>query len=283
MTVRRLMTLALLLIICVDFCGASSLLAHGQTQSPSGGSTSDVQPIPLKVQGGTFLIPVLINDQITLNFTIDSGATDVVIPADVVITLARTGTLQKSDFIGKENFRLANGSIVPSSIFLIRSLKVGNNRLENVKASVADARANLLLGQSFLSRFDSWSIDNKRQVLLLNPKMQQQPVQQSCAAQLPTAARHVHALVTRFLTDEQVLAITRSVEAKFGAKVNPAYLRLKHVMVRVYWPSYETMAAVPEPMSVKIGDAVELDSSHRDPNLTCHFVPWTITGLLAQP
>jgi hypothetical protein len=37
------------------------------------------------------------------------------IPANVVITLARTGTVQKSDFVGKENFGLANGSIVPST------------------------------------------------------------------------------------------------------------------------------------------------------------------------
>lgn len=94
------------------------------------GRASDVQGIPLKVQGGTFLIPVLINGQITLNFTIDSGATDVTIPADVLVTLARTGTIQKSDFIGKENLRLANGSIVPSTIFLIRSLKVGTILLE---------------------------------------------------------------------------------------------------------------------------------------------------------
>ncbi|HEY2528245.1 MAG TPA: retropepsin-like aspartic protease [Xanthobacteraceae bacterium] len=285
MTERRLMTLAVLLITCVDFCGASSPLAQSQTQSPLGGSTSDVQRIPLKVQGGTLLIPVIINGEITLNFTIDSGATDVTIPADVVITLARTGTVQKSDFIGKENFRLADGSIVPSPTFLIRSLKVGNYLLENVKATVVDARANLLLGQSFLSRFESWSIDNKRQVLLLNPKTQQQQVQQSCTAQISTAAQHVTGLVTGFLTDEQVLAATRSVEAQLGAKVNPAYLALKHATVRGYWQnrSSETMAAVPEHMSVKVGDAVELNSRYRDPSVPCHFIPWTINRLLAQP
>jgi clan AA aspartic protease (TIGR02281 family) len=160
------------------------------------------------VQGGTFLIPVLINGQITLNFTIDSGASVVTMPADVLITLARTGTVQKSDFIGKEKLHLANGSIVPSTTFLIRSLEVGNYLLENVKAAVVDTKGNLLLGQSFLSRFDSWSIDNKRQVLLLNPKTQQQQVQQSCTARIPTAAQHASGLVTGFLTDEQVLATT---------------------------------------------------------------------------
>src|SRR4029077_6031670 len=58
-------------------------------------SSSNGDGIPLLVQGGTFVIPVLINGQITLNFTIDSGASDVSIPADVVSTLIRTGTFKK--------------------------------------------------------------------------------------------------------------------------------------------------------------------------------------------
>jgi clan AA aspartic protease (TIGR02281 family) len=131
-------------------------------------SSNNAEGIPLSVQGGIFVIPVIINGQITLNFTIDSGAADVVIPADVVSTLIRTGTIRQSDFIGQKTYRLADGSTVPSATFVIRSLKVGNHLLENVTGSVASAKADLLLGQSFLRRFNSWSIDNKRQVLLLN-------------------------------------------------------------------------------------------------------------------
>jgi clan AA aspartic protease (TIGR02281 family) len=143
-------------------------VSKGQPQSqPAQTASNDAEGIPLLVEGG-FVIPVLINGQITLNFTIDSGAADVSIPADVVSTLMRTGTLQKSDFVGQKIYRLADGSTVPSATFLIRSLKVGNHLLENVTGSVASAQADLLLGQSFLSRFNSWSIDNKRQVLLLN-------------------------------------------------------------------------------------------------------------------
>jgi predicted aspartyl protease len=144
-------------------------ISEGQPQSePTQTASHDAESIPLLVEGGTFVIPVLINGQITLNFTLDSGAADVSIPADVVSTLMRTGTIQESDFIGRKMYRLADGSTVPSATFLIRSLKVGNHFLENVMGSVASAQADLLLGQSFLSRFNSWSIDNKRQVLLLN-------------------------------------------------------------------------------------------------------------------
>ena len=37
--------------------------------------------------GGTFRVPVTINDELTLKFVIDSGAADVSVPADVVMTL----------------------------------------------------------------------------------------------------------------------------------------------------------------------------------------------------
>ena len=124
--------------------------------------------VALEKEGGTFVVPVSINGALTLKFTIDSGASDVSIPADVVITLFRTGTLTHDDFLGAQTYRLADGSTLPSQTFRIRSLKVGDRVLENVTGSIAPISGGLLLGQSFLSRFKSWSIDNERQVLLLN-------------------------------------------------------------------------------------------------------------------
>jgi uncharacterized protein YraI len=124
--------------------------------------------VPMIPDGGTFKVPVTINGQLTLNFIVDSGASDVSIPADVVLTLVRTGTITKSDFLGKQTYQLGDGSTVPSQQFLIRSLKVGDKMLENVTGSIAPVAANLLLGQSFLTRFTSWSIDNRKQALILN-------------------------------------------------------------------------------------------------------------------
>jgi clan AA aspartic protease (TIGR02281 family) len=132
-------------------------------RSASGGSIS----IPMQIEGGTYVVPVLINDAITLNFIVDSGAADVSIPADVVMTLMRTGTLKESDFQGKKTYVLADGSKVPSETFRIRSLKIGNQVLENVNGSVASVQGSLLLGQSFLGRFKSWSVDNTKHTLVL--------------------------------------------------------------------------------------------------------------------
>lgn len=39
--------------------------------------------------------------------------------------------------------------------------------IENVKGSVSPAAGSLLLGQSFLQRFKSWSMDNNKHVLVL--------------------------------------------------------------------------------------------------------------------
>jgi predicted aspartyl protease len=112
-------------------------------------------------------VPVTINGQLTLKFLVDSGAADVSIPADVVMTLIRTETISDADFLGKQNYTLADGSTVPSQRFVIRSLKVGDKTLENVTGSIAPVAGGLLLGQSFLSRFQSWAMDNQRQALIL--------------------------------------------------------------------------------------------------------------------
>ena len=123
--------------------------------------SSGTQTVPMLADGGTFKVPVTINGQLTLDFIVDSGAADVSIPADVVLTLVRTGTLAESDFLDSRTYRLADGSTFPSQRFLIRSLKVGDKVLENITGSVAPVAGSLLLGQSFLTRFKSWSIDNQ--------------------------------------------------------------------------------------------------------------------------
>jgi TPR repeat protein len=125
--------------------------------------------VPMQLEGGIYVVPVLINDAITLDFVVDSGAADVSIPADVVLTLMRAKkTIEETDFLGEQTYVLGDGSKVPSQTFVIRSLKVGNIVLENVHGSVASVKGSLLLGQSFLSRFKSWSVDNTKHALLLS-------------------------------------------------------------------------------------------------------------------
>jgi predicted aspartyl protease len=82
----------------------------------------------------------------------------------------RAGTIKRGNFIGEQTYVLADGSETQSATFTIRTLRVGNTVLENVGGSVASSQGSLLLGQSFLKRFKSWSIDNTKQELLLEPR-----------------------------------------------------------------------------------------------------------------
>lgn len=128
---------------------------------------ADGDSIKMEKMGGVYGVPIRLNDAITLTGIVDSGAADVSIPADIVLTLIRTGTITAEDFLGRQTYVLADGSKVPSQVFRIKSLKVGNKKIENVVASVASVNASILLGQTFLSRFKRWSVDNERHVLVL--------------------------------------------------------------------------------------------------------------------
>jgi predicted aspartyl protease len=144
-----------------DTVGSAVMISQGTNVG------SSVMSVPMRMEGGTYVVSVLINGAITLDFTVDSGAADVSIPADVVMTLMRTGTLQEGDFLEKRTYELADGSTVPSQTFRIRSLSVGNKVLDNVIGSVAPVKGSLLLGQSFLGRFGSWRVDNNKHALIL--------------------------------------------------------------------------------------------------------------------
>jgi predicted aspartyl protease len=124
--------------------------------------------ISMRPVGGIHVVPVRINDAITLNFAVDSGAADVNIPANIVSRLVEAGTLDDADFIGQKTYRLADGSTTVQKTFRIRSLKVGDAEVENVTGSVAPEQGFPLLGQSFLRHFRSWSIDNATHELLLS-------------------------------------------------------------------------------------------------------------------
>ena len=117
--------------------------------------------------GRAFKVHVVINGRMETDALVDSGATYVSIPADVISKLKLTGTLTDNDFTGTEAFLLADGSIVPAQTFRLQSLKVGNRVVENVIANSARPGAPFLLGLSFLTKFKSWSIDNDRGVLVL--------------------------------------------------------------------------------------------------------------------
>jgi aspartyl protease family protein len=99
---------------------------------------------------------------IKLRFIFDTGASSLCISTSEASVLYRQGTLSQDDFIGVENFQDATGKISEGVKVNLRKVKVGNNILENVEATVINnENAPLLLGQSVLERFGKIEIDNE--------------------------------------------------------------------------------------------------------------------------
>jgi predicted aspartyl protease len=152
-------------------CGLAASVPSEQQAAAPAPSAPDLrskEEIPLRREGNTYSVPVLVNGIIPIPFILDTGAGDVLLPAEVVFTLLRTGTLRSSDFVSHRPYVLADGRELPSAQFKIRELQVGQHTARNVTAGVGGLGTDPLLGQSFLSRFGSATIDYKRSVLVLS-------------------------------------------------------------------------------------------------------------------
>ena len=77
------------------------------------------EEIRLRSRSGTFSVSARLNDTISLDFVLDTGATNVVIPADVVSTLLRTGTLTERDFVDRTTY--VNGRWVQTAERSVRA------------------------------------------------------------------------------------------------------------------------------------------------------------------
>ena len=126
------------------------------------------QIIAVEPQDGAFAVPAVLNDVMTVKFVVDSGSADVSIPENVAASLMKSGTMSGADLLGSKTYLLADGSKVPSKIYRMASVRIGGMVLEDVTVRVAAANSSLLLGQSFLSRLKSWSMDNARRVMIIN-------------------------------------------------------------------------------------------------------------------
>ena len=97
---------------------------------------------------------------------LDSGASDISVPTEFARQLVADGTLARTDFLGLRKYNTANGAIEEPT-FQLKSVSLGNQTVYDVTMSVDDNNTVPLLGQAFLRRFKSWSVDNARNVSML--------------------------------------------------------------------------------------------------------------------
>ena len=148
--------LALALGLGYQLAPAAAAPAHGP------------QIVPLEPYNGAFVVPVVLNNVLTEKFIVDSGAADVSISADVAASLKKMGAITGADLLGSKVYIMADGTRVPSEIYRIASLKIGGREVKDVTVRISAGKSDLLLGQSFLSRLRTWSVDNARQIMIVD-------------------------------------------------------------------------------------------------------------------
>jgi aspartyl protease family protein len=122
--------------------------------------------VKMRAEGGVYMVPCEINGS-RMEFIFDTGASDITISLTEALFLYKQGTLTDDDFIGVQNYQIADGSIHEGAVVKLKSVKIGDRVLYNIKASIVDnMNAPLLLGQSALAEFGKISIDYQKKEII---------------------------------------------------------------------------------------------------------------------
>ena len=118
--------------------------------------------VKMNKKNGVYEVPIEINGS-KMFFIFDTGASDITISLTEATFLYKQGTLTDDDFLGTQQYQIADGSISEGTIINLKTVKIGNRTLTNVQSSVVhNMGAPLLFGQSALARFGKVTIDYNR-------------------------------------------------------------------------------------------------------------------------
>jgi aspartyl protease family protein len=136
--------------------------ASAATGTPARSSGRALQ-IPFEKQGNAMIVYVRINDAITAPFIVDTGASDVLVPAH----LAAAAGIQIGRDTPHRTYQTANG-LIDTPVVTLASVQVGDARIENVPGSVSGAMTIGLLGGTFFNNY-TFQIDPAENVITLFP------------------------------------------------------------------------------------------------------------------
>ena len=124
------------------------------------------QSIPIIEMNGGFHVKVKIGDE-TKYLLIDSGAHEILINEFWAESLLESEAFVSKYPIGYEPFILADGSEVSVKKYQVKSMQVGDCTYRNFTLGVVP-EGGMLFGMGFLGLFDSWKIDGKNKILILD-------------------------------------------------------------------------------------------------------------------
>ena len=135
-------------------------------QSSPAGSGTQYLRVPLHGQGGTPHTMIGIDGVCCFAFTVDSGAADVAVSADIFRAMYKGGHITDDSLIDVKRYQTANG-VIEGLRFRMPPMQIGGHTVYGVIGSVSKGSSNMLLGQSFLRKFRFWAIDNATGTLVL--------------------------------------------------------------------------------------------------------------------
>ncbi len=122
--------------------------------------------IKITEENGVLYIPMKVNGQ-ELNFVFDTGASSICISTLEAFILIKNGSLNEDDILGEEGFMDATGRISVGTKINLRTVIIGDRELKNIEATVIEnPRAECLLGQTALSQFGTYKIDNIKKEII---------------------------------------------------------------------------------------------------------------------
>ncbi len=131
--------------------------------------------VKMKRRSGVYVLPCEVNG-VKRDFIFDTGAANTSLSQEFVNELLAKKRLLQTDFTGAIQTRNASGTVDNNTTVNIRSLKVGNRMIYNLRAIIAvGQKAPLLLGLNAIDLLGEWTM--KKDLLVLhdynNPVIEQ--------------------------------------------------------------------------------------------------------------
>ncbi len=121
--------------------------------------------VPMRRIGDSYLIPILINDQINTNFLFDTWTAEVIVSEAMAKKLIKSGTV--TDYVDDIEYSFRDGDKAISSRFILNKMKVGEKEIENVECMISPkASYDVLIGEAVLSKIGTYEIDDTRKILI---------------------------------------------------------------------------------------------------------------------
>ncbi|MCH7869028.1 MAG: TIGR02281 family clan AA aspartic protease [Myxococcales bacterium] len=132
--------------------------------SRGAGGTQKTHRIRVERAGSSMRVSVRINDRLDVPFIIDTGATDVVLPAWAAKEL---GLAIEGPGVRTSPRQTANG-LIHAPVLMLESVKLGSAEVKNVAGLVISSMSEGLLGLSFFNHF-TYNIDAANGIVTLTP------------------------------------------------------------------------------------------------------------------